>query len=729
MKVLINREQTARGVEASAHFGISQTNASHIMTILRDTLYTDRILAVLREYGSNAFDAHIEAGIPDVPIKITLPTVSDCTLRIRDFGPGLSEDGVLHVYTQYGDSTKRETDDQIGMMGIGGKSGFAYTDTFTVVSYHGGMKRIYLATLDASNLGLMQRMHEEPCGLETGLEIQIPVKGGDIWHFESKARKLFRHFNPQPEINTALPTNGRTEVDTGYIIDKPDPRGQWMAIMGCIPYRIDTHQIRARLEESNLWDLANHLSGGVFFRIGEVQISASREEIKYFEGSTKRNGDGESVEVPGTNDILFDKIATVLYEYLETQTEVFRQDNLTPWEKRLKGWALVGQWGDRTTLPIPGDVKKFCHRKITLWKGDEENPTPKTFTVLNIPTKESVHSIEMDPKLTLYYRDDPDKRLQDYRFTYEQRKSSYIIRPYKGDNEKAIRAELDAVLARAHLTGVPIVNLSTIDWVQPPKHEIEKNIKHRVSSFKLVGTATFGALSKNWATVARVPTDNDVFEVISYFDATGEFNIFTAYKEDKELAQIFGFQLPPIYGYKTTTRKPLKPKDCKGTQYRVWRQTFFRHLLKNPDNRKSLGQYRWAMVFGRLDWMWKWFQGDDSKRAAFYRTLEEELGLDHPITRVFTMQRNSQIELDKMAQKTADKRRYVKEGLPILDRLSRTKRGVAADWALKAINATYPLLEVGGEGILSFCGMDAKHWFDYVHIIDNAKLAPPLKGA
>ena len=45
-------------MEVSAEFGISKGDEAHLMQILRDTLYSDKVLAVLREYSSNAWDAH-----------------------------------------------------------------------------------------------------------------------------------------------------------------------------------------------------------------------------------------------------------------------------------------------------------------------------------------------------------------------------------------------------------------------------------------------------------------------------------------------------------------------------------------------------------------------------------------------------------------------------------------------------------------------------------------------
>ena len=120
----------SHGVASSGVFGISLKDEAHIMSTLRDTLYSDKVLAVIREYSSNAWDAHREVGKADVPIKVTLPTSMDPTLTIEDFGPGLSPDDVFNVYTQYGASTKRGSNSSVGMLGIGSKSGFSFCSGF-----------------------------------------------------------------------------------------------------------------------------------------------------------------------------------------------------------------------------------------------------------------------------------------------------------------------------------------------------------------------------------------------------------------------------------------------------------------------------------------------------------------------------------------------------------------------------------------------------------------------
>ena len=90
-------------------FKISEENAAHVMGVLRDAIYSDKVLAVLREYGANAQDSHRDPAAPpgsrERPIEVRLPTLGDPTLSISDFGPGLPHESVMRLFTQYGAST------------------------------------------------------------------------------------------------------------------------------------------------------------------------------------------------------------------------------------------------------------------------------------------------------------------------------------------------------------------------------------------------------------------------------------------------------------------------------------------------------------------------------------------------------------------------------------------------------------------------------------------------
>src|SRR5664279_1326601 len=101
--------------DLSVAMSIDPQGMAHIMGVLTN-LYSDAPLAVLREYSTNARDAHQAAGV-DRPIEVSLPTALDPTLRVRDFGVGLSEQDILGIYARYGSSTKRGSDEQVGRSG------------------------------------------------------------------------------------------------------------------------------------------------------------------------------------------------------------------------------------------------------------------------------------------------------------------------------------------------------------------------------------------------------------------------------------------------------------------------------------------------------------------------------------------------------------------------------------------------------------------------------------
>jgi hypothetical protein len=60
----------SEGFQSESFFSIKQDNLAHIFGILRNQLYSNKPLAVIREYCTNAFDAHVDAGKADEPIIV-----------------------------------------------------------------------------------------------------------------------------------------------------------------------------------------------------------------------------------------------------------------------------------------------------------------------------------------------------------------------------------------------------------------------------------------------------------------------------------------------------------------------------------------------------------------------------------------------------------------------------------------------------------------------------------
>lgn len=160
------------GGTRSRAFGIA--NTAEFVTVLSDSLYSDKELAVAREVICNAWDAHISTGITDKHIEIT---ISDNKYSVRDYGDGIPDDLIDEIYCMYGESTKRKETATTGGFGLGSKAPFALSDTFTVTSFHKGTKTVYAVSRgseETDGLPELRTIVSLPT-TETGLLVEVPI--------------------------------------------------------------------------------------------------------------------------------------------------------------------------------------------------------------------------------------------------------------------------------------------------------------------------------------------------------------------------------------------------------------------------------------------------------------------------------------------------------------------------------------------------------------------------
>jgi hypothetical protein len=277
----------SEGFQSESFFSIKQDNLAHIFGILRNQLYSNKPLAVIREYCTNAFDAHVDAGKADEPIIVTVPTHISPTLIIRDNGNGLTTEQVYQVFASYGESTKRGTNDQVGMLGLGSKSAFCYVDSFTVTSYNNGVKSVYNAFIDTTQIGKISLTHTEPTD-ESGLEIKIHVASFDIPSFNQSIVDFLKFFNPKPIIlNNDAIKRQVSDFDFHPLLSgdnwKVTRRGDWnnsrvYITMGNVNYPVSVsslpdYQLREFIDGLNNYYLYVNVP------IGTVKPSASRESL------------------------------------------------------------------------------------------------------------------------------------------------------------------------------------------------------------------------------------------------------------------------------------------------------------------------------------------------------------------------------------------------------------------------------------------------------------------
>jgi hypothetical protein len=276
------------GIQSEAFFTVKQSNIGHIFGILRNQLYSNKPLAIIREYCTNAFDAHIDAGIPSRPIEVSFPTAFKNSLTIRDFGKGLSESEVYDIFVSYGESTKRGTNEQVGMLGLGSKSAFCYVNDFTITSYHNGTKSVYLAYIDETNIGKISKIAEEATS-ETGLAIDIVVKTIDLSQFRDVAGTFLAEFNPQPIVKNddRVVNMLQQEVEKSFIINTEEYAiHSWgynqksCVRMGNVNYPFHIDDLGLASDEYKSVECFRNLKVKLYAPIGSVVPSASRESLE-----------------------------------------------------------------------------------------------------------------------------------------------------------------------------------------------------------------------------------------------------------------------------------------------------------------------------------------------------------------------------------------------------------------------------------------------------------------
>lgn len=310
-------------------FSIQDTGM--IFDILRGKMYSNPILAICREISCNARDAHREIGKRNIPIQISLPNNLSPYFKIKDFGPGISPDRMTNIFIKYTASTKRNDNNQTGGFGLGAKTPFSYSDTFSIETNVDGVAYVYSCGIDETRVGKLMLMSEKKTSEPNGTEIIIPVKTADFYTFSSSIENATRHWDVKPKFL------GGT---VSYQIQKKVLEGDKWAFASHDSYQSVVKLIIDGIEYPlDLAALRNYADATILdstrcvllleFGVGELSLSANREAV-YLDDPTKKKIKERLEEVKaGIKKRLDDKIAsfTSLWEanvyYLKELQAVF----------------------------------------------------------------------------------------------------------------------------------------------------------------------------------------------------------------------------------------------------------------------------------------------------------------------------------------------------------------------------------------------------------------------
>ena len=264
---------------------LSENAQSTVFEIFTSGLYSDPIGSVIREITSNCFDSHIEAknDNPKNPVFVTLSKeVSGTFISFIDNGVGMSPDRVHNIYGTYFESTKNETNDQIGGFGLGGKTPLAYTDSFFVITRKDKIQYTYNVFM-GNESPMIELMSQESTKEGNGTEVKILIKENDVNEFEKKTLRQLFYFE-----NIVFKGFSDSYVENKYNIVKGKTflyRGDSYATnmhicIGKVAYPIN-------YEALGLEEYDYRLPVAVQVEIGEIDVTRSREELKYTDRTKK----------------------------------------------------------------------------------------------------------------------------------------------------------------------------------------------------------------------------------------------------------------------------------------------------------------------------------------------------------------------------------------------------------------------------------------------------------
>jgi hypothetical protein len=302
-----NFEESKFSIEAS----------SKAFFILSDGLYSNKILAVVRELSTNAYDSHVEAGKAHIPFDVHLPTHLAPIFFIRDYGTSMSHEDCMQLYTTYFRSTRNNSNDAVGCLGLGSKAPFAYADSFTVEAFMNGKKRLYTGYKDENGSPVFSLMDESDTTEQDGIKVSINVQSHDINKFVAEAHAVYDFFKVRPNfVGASLSFAAPKKVLEGDNWYFDDDNYDNLIIMGQIAYPLASHQFRDQdtNKQAQFIDYSNGLR--IFVDIGDVDITPSRESLSYSK-ETKKN-------IANRIDSIIAEITNKIENEIKTQPTLFK---------------------------------------------------------------------------------------------------------------------------------------------------------------------------------------------------------------------------------------------------------------------------------------------------------------------------------------------------------------------------------------------------------------------
>lgn len=425
--------------------------------VLSDTIYKNKTGSLVREISCNAYDSHVQAGRADVPFTIHMPDAMEPYFSVTDYGLGLSDDSVRKIFTQYFNSTKDNSNDVIGAFGLGSKTPFAYTDTFTITSTYNGETVFYSAYLNDDGVPSIAELDRTPSDAHNGVEIKVPVNREDFNNFRTAVAEQLRFFTVKPEIkncsNFEFATVSSTDILNVANLSLNRFYNGIYVIQGQVgyPLAVSHSPELAKLSEKARTFLSNieGVGGILMVPIGKIEVIASREGISYSKAT-----------VASLNEYLelaADQVKDAIAERLNNTS--------SDWERAclINTNQFFGQFAKTAADLLSNDAFYAIYNRINLQINKAIGCSANSFEIGYNRRPRTTQASQIVPNFNIVfiYKDTVKsyvKRIQHYFENNPHNGTVYIVNPLNLDSADAISKALG---------GAKVIAVS--DMPEPPK--------------------------------------------------------------------------------------------------------------------------------------------------------------------------------------------------------------------------------------------------------------------
>lgn len=217
--------------------GIDTKNIHKLLDMLSN-IYTNPV-SFIREWVSNAWDAHIKADKREVPVIFRM---LDTKVEVEDFGTGMGPDIVNNIVANFAASTKDNDPNQIGAYGIGINSGFAWKDGFELQDFYNGTKYHYLFTKDTAGYQIIL-LYEEETERDNGCIFSIEMEGYEQDRYKPEIEKLIYFDNVVFEGRGADYYNNHKVFRYSKFVVSSLPTSEMFILLNQVKYKLDWDQM------------------------------------------------------------------------------------------------------------------------------------------------------------------------------------------------------------------------------------------------------------------------------------------------------------------------------------------------------------------------------------------------------------------------------------------------------------------------------------------------------